>query len=58
MRYPDDWWDMDYDLEEICKQAVERSCGQLIDINIGAAAAKMTDGGGDKEDEWRRAVGR
>ncbi|CAK9321245.1 unnamed protein product [Citrullus colocynthis] len=34
MRYSGDWWDMDYDLEEMCRQAVERSCGQLIYINI------------------------
>ncbi|XP_016899274.1 F-box protein SKIP19-like isoform X2 [Cucumis melo] len=34
MRYPCDWWDMDYDLEEMCRQAVKRSCGELIHINI------------------------
>ncbi|XP_022146630.1 F-box protein SKIP19-like [Momordica charantia] len=27
-------WDMDYDLEQMCIQAVDRSCGELIDINI------------------------
>lgn len=29
-----DSYDMDHDLEIMCRHAVDRSCGQLIDINI------------------------
>ncbi|XP_022146724.1 putative F-box/LRR-repeat protein 23 [Momordica charantia] len=34
MRNLDDSLDMDKDLEKMCMQAVDRSCGQLVDINI------------------------
>jgi hypothetical protein len=28
-------WQLPYDLEEMCRHAVDRSCGQLVDINVG-----------------------
>lgn len=34
MHKPVDTWDMDYDLEILTKQAVDLSCGELIDISI------------------------
>ncbi|XP_041023868.1 F-box protein SKIP19-like [Juglans microcarpa x Juglans regia] len=34
MRNPGDFWDMPYDLETMCRHAVDRSCGQLVDINV------------------------
>lgn len=29
-----DLWDMDHDLEKMCRHAVDRSNGQLLSINI------------------------
>ncbi|KAK9267231.1 hypothetical protein L1049_009653 [Liquidambar formosana] len=34
MRNLRDLWDMDYDLEKMAQHAVDRSCGQLVDINV------------------------
>ncbi|XP_038883506.1 F-box protein SKIP19-like [Benincasa hispida] len=34
MRNSGNLYDMDHDLEIMCRHAVDRSCGQLIDINI------------------------
>ncbi|KAL8507344.1 hypothetical protein ACS0TY_018041 [Phlomoides rotata] len=34
MRYADDLWDRPYSLEKMCRHAVDRSQGQLIEINI------------------------
>ncbi|KAG2684676.1 hypothetical protein I3843_10G084100 [Carya illinoinensis] len=34
MRNLGDLWDMPYDLETMCRHAVDRSCGQLVDINV------------------------
>ncbi|XAR59375.1 hypothetical protein NMG60_11015197 [Bertholletia excelsa] len=31
---PGDLWDMPYDPEKMCRHAIDRSCGQLVDINI------------------------
>jgi hypothetical protein len=33
MRNPDKLWE-DYEVERMCRDAVDRSCGQLVDINI------------------------
>jgi hypothetical protein len=33
MRNPDNQWE-DYELERMCRDAVNRSCGQLVDINV------------------------
>ncbi|KAE8056081.1 hypothetical protein FH972_012879 [Carpinus fangiana] len=33
MRNPDNQWE-DYELERMCRDAVDRSCGQLVDINV------------------------
>jgi len=27
-------WDLSYDLEMMCRHAVDRSCGELVDINV------------------------
>lgn len=34
MRNVGDLHDMDYNLETMCRHAIDRSCGQLVDINI------------------------
>lgn len=34
MRNLGDLWDMDYDLERMCRHAVDRSSGGLVDIDI------------------------
>ncbi|XP_015878944.3 F-box protein SKIP19 [Ziziphus jujuba] len=34
MRNPGDTYGMDYDLETMCRHAIDLSCGQLVDINI------------------------
>lgn len=34
MRNLGDLWDMDYDLEKMCRHAVDRSSGGLVDIDI------------------------
>ncbi|KVF42909.1 hypothetical protein Ccrd_026765 [Cynara cardunculus var. scolymus] len=34
MHYSFDGWDMDYDIEKLTKQAVHRSCGELIYISL------------------------
>ena len=33
MSNADNYWN-DYDLERMCRDAVDRSCGQLVDINL------------------------
>jgi hypothetical protein len=35
MRNPEaPYWEFPYDLEKMCRHAVDRSCGQLVDINV------------------------
>ncbi|KAI3680981.1 hypothetical protein L6452_35761 [Arctium lappa] len=34
IHYSSDGWDTDYDIEKLTKQAVHRSCGELIDISL------------------------
>ncbi|XP_041027879.1 putative F-box/LRR-repeat protein 23 [Juglans microcarpa x Juglans regia] len=36
MGYIQDSWDMPYDLEDMCRHAVDLSCGQLVGIKVGS----------------------